>query len=197
MLDSLGAAPVEVRMPDRLEGLDGLVLPGGESTSIAKGMARDGLDRAVAERVGGGLPLLATCAGMILCDSEHLGLIEATCRRNAFGRQLQSFEADLAVAGLGDEPFRAVFIRAPWVERHGPQVEVLAAYDAHPVAVRQANVLACAFHPELTEDSRFHALLMAMTRARFAQALDGAAGGTGQSPNGTDAGAAHRGGAVR
>jgi 5'-phosphate synthase pdxT subunit len=100
---------------------------------------------------------------MIVCDAEHLGLIDATARRNAFGRQLQSFEAELEVEGAGDEPLRAVFIRAPWVETHGPGVEVLASYEGHPVAIREGTVLASAFHPELTDDPRFHAIFMAMT----------------------------------
>ena len=100
---------------------------------------------------------------MIVCDDEHLGLIDVTAERNAFGRQLQSFEADLEVEGIGDEPLRAVFIRAPWVGRHGPGVEALASYEGHPVAVRGEGVLACAFHPELTDDPRLHALFMAMT----------------------------------
>ena len=110
-----------------------------------------------------GRTILGTCAGMIVCDDEHLGLIDATARRNAFGRQLQSFEADLEIEGIGDEPLRAVFIRAPWVERCGDGVEVLASYEGHPVAIREDGVLACAFHPELTDDPRFHAIFMAMT----------------------------------
>jgi 5'-phosphate synthase pdxT subunit len=110
-----------------------------------------------------GRPILGTCAGMIVCDAEHLGFIDATARRNAFGRQLQSFEAEVEVEGVGDEPLRAVFIRAPWVETHGPGVEVLASYDGHPVAIREGSVLASAFHPELTDDPRFHAIFMAMT----------------------------------
>jgi 5'-phosphate synthase pdxT subunit len=100
---------------------------------------------------------------MIVCDADHLGFLDASARRNAFGRQLQSFEADLAVEGIGDEPLRAIFIRAPWIERHGSGVEVLASYEGHPVAVREGAVLASAFHPELTDDPRFHAIFMAMT----------------------------------
>ena len=100
---------------------------------------------------------------MIVCDADHLGFLDATARRNAFGRQLQSFEADLEVEGIGDEPLRAVFIRAPWVESHGPGVEVLASFAGHPVAIREGSVLASAFHPELTDDPRFHAIFMAMT----------------------------------
>ncbi|HEY8779897.1 MAG TPA: pyridoxal 5'-phosphate synthase glutaminase subunit PdxT, partial [Solirubrobacterales bacterium] len=105
---------------------------------------------------------LGTCAGMIVCDDRHLGLLDATARRNAFGRQLQSFETDLEVEGLGPEPMRAVFIRAPWIERQGPGVEVLASWRDHPVVVRDDSVLACAFHPELTDDGRIHAHFMAM-----------------------------------
>jgi pyridoxal 5'-phosphate synthase pdxT subunit len=105
---------------------------------------------------------MGTCAGLILCDAEHLGFVDASARRNAFGRQLQSFEADLAVEGIGDEPLRAVFIRAPWIERHGPGVEVLASCEGHPVAIRDGSVLVSAFHPELTDDPRFHAIFMAM-----------------------------------
>jgi 5'-phosphate synthase pdxT subunit len=161
-LRQLGAEPSEVRLPADLVGLDGLVIPGGESTTIAKGIAAAGLEPALRAHHEAGRPILGTCAGMILCDAEHLGFLDASARRNAFGRQLQSFEADLEVEGIGDEPLRAVFIRAPWVESHGPGVEVLATYEGHPVAIRDGSVLACAFHPELTDDSRFHAVFMAM-----------------------------------
>jgi pyridoxal 5'-phosphate synthase pdxT subunit len=163
MLRGLGAEAIEVRAPVDLEDLDGLVIPGGESTTIVKGIETAGLEEAIRSHHEEGRPVLGTCAGMIVCDDHHLGLIDATAKRNAFGRQLQSFEADLRVEGLGEEPLRAVFIRAPWVERHGPGVEVLASYEDHPVAVREGSVLACAFHPELTDDSRLHALFMAMT----------------------------------
>jgi 5'-phosphate synthase pdxT subunit len=146
-----------------MAGLDALVIPGGESTTIGKGIESAGLEAALRVHHEAGRPILGTCAGLIVCDAEHLGFIDATARRNAFGRQLQSFEADLAVDGVGDEPLRAVFIRAPWVERCGPEVEVLASHDGHPVAIREGNVLACAFHPELTDDPRFHAIFMAMT----------------------------------
>jgi 5'-phosphate synthase pdxT subunit len=169
MLGGLGAAAVEVRTPEQLEGLDGLVIPGGESTTITKGMARDGLDAAIHGFHESGKPVLGCCAGMIVCDSDHLGLADYTCRRNAFGRQLASFEADLEIDGLGSEPLRAVFIRAPWVERRGDGVEVLAEVEGHPVAVREGGVLACAFHPELTDDSRFHALFMAMVTSASEQ----------------------------
>jgi 5'-phosphate synthase pdxT subunit len=162
-LRQLGAATREVRTPDDLEGLDGLVIPGGESTTILKGIESAGLAEAIAAHHRGGGAVFGTCAGLIVCDDAHLGLLDATAKRNAFGRQLQSFETDLAVAGIGDEPLRAVFIRAPWVERCGTGVDVLASYEGHPVAVREGNLLACAFHPELTDDSRMHALFMAMT----------------------------------
>jgi pyridoxal 5'-phosphate synthase pdxT subunit len=162
MLRELGAIAVEVRTPEQLERLDALVIPGGESTTISKAIRRDGLEPGIRAHVERGRPILGTCAGMIVCDREHLGLIDLTARRNAFGRQVASFEADLVVEGLGPEPLRAVFIRAPWVESHGPGVEVLAEVEGHPVAVREGAVVACSFHPELTDDLRLHALLMAI-----------------------------------
>jgi pyridoxal 5'-phosphate synthase pdxT subunit len=164
-LRQLGAEPSEVRTPADMKGLDALVIPGGESTTIGKGIESAGLEQALRVHHEAGRPILGTCAGMIVCDAEHLGFIDATARRNAFGRQLQSFEADLEVEGAGGEPLRAVFIRAPWIERCGPEVEVLASYEGHPVAIRDGSVLACAFHPELTDDPRFHAIFMAMTTA--------------------------------
>jgi pyridoxal 5'-phosphate synthase pdxT subunit len=162
MLESLGAEATEVRTPEELEDLDGLVIPGGESTTISMGMERDGLDEGVRAHAESGRPILGCCAGMIVCDRDHLGLADYTCRRNAFGRQLHSFEEDLVIERLGEEPLRAVFIRAPWVEDDGPGVEVLAEVGGHPVAVRDGDILAVAFHPELTDDSRVHALFMAM-----------------------------------
>ncbi|HWA54188.1 MAG TPA: pyridoxal 5'-phosphate synthase glutaminase subunit PdxT [Solirubrobacterales bacterium] len=163
VLRELGAEVTEVRLPADLDGLDGLVIPGGESTTISMGIESAELAapiRALRERGG---TIFGTCAGMIVCDEDHLDLIEIGTERNAFGRQLQSFEADLAIAGIGDEPLRAVFIRAPRVARRGSGVEVLASYEENPVAVREGGVLACAFHPELTDDPRLHALFMAMT----------------------------------
>lgn len=165
MLRGLGAEARDVRLPADLEGLDGLVIPGGESTTIVKGIESAGLEGPIRGHHEVGKPVFGTCAGMIVCDSEHLDLLDVTTRRNAFGRQLQSFEADLGVEGIGEEPLRAVFIRAPWVESAGAGVDVLASYDGHPVAVREGSVLACAFHPELSDDSRLHALFMAMTTA--------------------------------
>lgn len=183
-LGSLGAEVVEVRAPAELEALDGLVIPGGESTTITKAIERDALAGPIRAHAEAGRPILGTCAGMIVCDRDHLGLLDAIARRNAFGRQIASFEADLEFRGLGMEPLRAVFIRAPWIEQHGPEVEVLASVGDHPVAVRQGPVLAVAFHPELTDDSRVHALLMAMaTTARSA---------AGEGPRGATA-VAHRG----
>ena len=163
VLRELGAAASEVRVPADLDGLDGLVIPGGESTTIAKGIESAELAAPIAALHEAGGTVFGTCAGMIVCDEAHLGLIDATVERNAFGRQLQSFEADLEVDGIGEEALRAVFIRAPWVARCGAGVEVLSTYEGHPVAIREGRVLACAFHPELTDDSRLHALFMAMT----------------------------------
>lgn len=174
MLRELGAVVSEVRGPGDLTDLDGLVIPGGESTTIVKGIELAGLEREIRTHHGEGRPVFGTCAGMIVCDEDHLDLLQVTTRRNAFGRQLQSFEADLRIDGIGEEPIRAVFIRAPWVERLGPGVEVLATYDEHPVAVREGNVLACAFHPELTDDSRLHALFMAITTRARNDAREGA-----------------------
>ena len=173
MLQALGADAGEVRTPAQFAELDALVIPGGESTTIAKALARDALEPAIRAHHASGRPILGTCAGMILCARNHLGLLDATCRRNAFGRQLASFEADLTVEGLGPDPLRAVFIRAPWVEEHGPTVEALAAVEGHPVVVREGPVLACSFHPELTDDPRIHAMLMAMaTTARQHSVVD-------------------------
>jgi pyridoxal 5'-phosphate synthase pdxT subunit len=156
-LTELGADVREVRIPEDLDGLDALVIPGGESTTIGLGVEREGLAKPLADFVRGGRPVLGTCAGMILLDRDHLGLLDISVRRNAFGRQLASFEAELDFDG---EPLHAVFIRAPWVEEAGDEVEVLAEVDGHPVAVRQGNILAVAFHPELTEERRLHRWLV-------------------------------------
>ncbi|HKQ17719.1 MAG TPA: pyridoxal 5'-phosphate synthase glutaminase subunit PdxT [Solirubrobacterales bacterium] len=168
VLADLGADGREVRTPEDFAELDALVIPGGESTTISKAIERDGLEAPIRAHFDAGRPILGTCAGMIVCDRGHLGLIDATARRNAFGRQLQSFEADLEfepASGIGPDPIRAAFIRAPWIESHGAGVEVLASWDGHPVAIREGNVLVCSFHPELAGDSRVHALLMAMATA--------------------------------
>jgi 5'-phosphate synthase pdxT subunit len=171
----LGADPVEARTTEDLGDLDGLVIPGGESTTIVKAIERDGLEPAIRVHADSGRPILGTCAGMIVCDREHLGLVDARARRNAFGRQISSFEVELEIGGLGPDPMRAVFIRAPWIEEHGVEVEVLASLDGHPVVVRQGHIVLCAFHPELTDDSRLHALLMALaTSSRDISSSDGA-----------------------
>jgi pyridoxal 5'-phosphate synthase pdxT subunit len=157
-LAEVGAEPRVVRTAADLEGLDGLVIPGGESTTISLGVEREGLAGPLRELVQSGRPVLGTCAGLIMLDREHLDLLDVRARRNAFGRQLNSFEADLELDGIG--ALRAVFIRAPWVDEHGDEVEVLAEVAGHPVAVRQGNILAVAFHPELTDDRSLHRWLM-------------------------------------
>lgn len=169
MLRSLGAEPVEVRAPEHFGELAALIIPGGESTTISKAIERDGLADAIGSHVENRGAVLGTCAGLIVCDRDHLGLIDATARRNAFGRQIASFEADVRIEGIGEEPMRAVFIRAPWIEEYGERVQVLAEYEGHPVAVRQGRVLACSFHPELADDPRLHALLMAVAEGRRAK----------------------------
>jgi 5'-phosphate synthase pdxT subunit len=156
VLRGLGAEVVEVRKPEQLEGLDGLVIPGGESTTFMRLMALYGLDEAISEFGGA---VFGTCAGMIVLDRDHLGLVDIAVRRNAFGRQPASFETDLDLAGKS-EPLRAVFIRAPWVEDVGPGVEVLAEVDGHPVLAREGRYLVAAFHPELTGDTRLHELFL-------------------------------------
>ena len=176
MLRALEAEPIEVRTSKQVEDLDGLVIPGGESTTITKAIERDGLEPAIKAHAAAGLPILGTCAGMIVCDRDHLGLVDATAERNAFGRQIASFEVELEVEGLGPDPLRAVFIRAPWIASYGDEVEVLASVDGHPVAVREGQVLLCAFHPELTDDSRMHALLMALATAARERRPERAAG---------------------
>jgi pyridoxal 5'-phosphate synthase pdxT subunit len=165
-LRRLGAAPVEVRRPEHLQDLDGLVIPGGESTTIAMGIESYALAQPIRDFAASGRAVFGTCAGLIVLDRTHLGAIEIDARRNAFGRQLQSFEANVTVRGLGDEPVRAVFIRAPWIESSAEAVEVLAELDGHPVVARRRNVLVAAFHPELTDDLRLHAYFLAMAAER-------------------------------
>ncbi len=164
VLGELGARTREVRVPADLDGLDGLVMPGGESTTMTLGIEREGLGEPLRE-LARTVPILGTCAGLIMLDRDHLGLMDIRCDRNAFGRQVHSFEADLEVAGLGRAPLRAVFIRAPWIREHGPQVELLAAVDGHPVAARQGDVLGVAFHPELSGDVRLHERFLDSVRA--------------------------------
>jgi len=168
MLRSLGATPVEVRTPADLADVEALVLPGGESTTISKLLDTSGLRTPLAERLADGMPALGTCAGMIVLarevldgrpDQRSLGVVDIVVRRNAFGRQVDSFEADLAVAG-DDVPLHAAFIRAPVIEEAGPEVDVLAAVDDRPVLARQGPVIVASFHPELTDDLRLHQLLL-------------------------------------
>jgi pyridoxal 5'-phosphate synthase pdxT subunit len=167
VLRDLGAETREVRVPADLESLDGLVIPGGESTVMSRGMKREGLAGPLRELVAAGTPVLGTCAGLIVLDREHLGLMDVLARRNAFGRQVRSFEADLELDGVNGGPLRAVFIRAPWIEEHGPAVDVLASIDGHPVAARQDGILAVAFHPELGDDRRLHELFLTQVRRRI------------------------------
>jgi 5'-phosphate synthase pdxT subunit len=156
MLRSLGADVREVRVPADLDGLDGLVIPGGESTTMTLGIEREGLAEPLRALAASGTPVLGTCAGLIMLDRAHLGVMDIEARRNAFGRQVRSFEADVAFGGLGEDPVRAVFIRAPWIDAHGDDVEILASLEGHPIAARQGNLLAIAFHPELGQDTRLH-----------------------------------------
>ncbi|MEV5002020.1 pyridoxal 5'-phosphate synthase glutaminase subunit PdxT [Nocardioides sp. LML1-1-1.1] len=167
-LTALGADAFAVRRPAELAGCDGLVLPGGESTTMAKLARTFELLDPLRERIAGGMPTFGTCAGMILladrieggtADQETIGGLDVTVRRNAFGRQVDSFEADLPFAGLAD-PVHAVFIRAPWVEATGPDVEVLAEAAGHPVAVRQGHLMATSFHPEVDGDGRVHRVFL-------------------------------------
>ncbi len=161
VLTRLGATPREVRTPAGLDGLDALIIPGGESTVMTLGIERERLGDPLRELARAGTPVLGTCAGMIMLDRTHLGVLDIEARRNAFGRQLHSFEADLDVTGVNGGPIHAVFIRAPWAADTGPEVEVLAEVEGHPVAVRQGNVIAVSFHPELTGETRLHELLLA------------------------------------
>jgi len=168
-LADLGADPVEVRTVEQLAGADALVLPGGESTTMSQLLSSSGLFDAVASRLTEGMPVFGTCAGMILLatdvldgrpDQRSFGAIDLAVRRNAFGSQVDSFEADVSVEGLAGGAFPAVFIRAPYVERAGSGVEVLASVDDHPVLCRQGRVLVAAFHPELSDDLRLHQLFL-------------------------------------
>lgn len=164
MLRRVGAEAVPIRLPHELRGIEGLIIPGGESTTIGKLMVRCDLAPALKKLIAEGLPVLGTCAGMILLAREttdlngySLGVLDIGVRRNAFGRQVDSFETDLPVAALGDPPFHAIFIRAPWIERVGSRVQILAGLpDGRPVAARSGNIVVAAFHPELTADTRFH-----------------------------------------
>jgi 5'-phosphate synthase pdxT subunit len=168
VLRALGAEPCEVRVPADLDGLDGLVIPGGESTTMTLGIAREGLAEPLRELAAAGVPILGTCAGLIMLDRDHLGVMDLRAERNAFGCQVRSFEEELEIVGIDGGPVRAIFIRAPWVAEHGEGVEVLAAVDGHPVAVREASCLAISFHPELSGEQRVHARFLELVHARTA-----------------------------
>jgi 5'-phosphate synthase pdxT subunit len=160
MLRALGADAVEVRLPRQLEGLDGLVIPGGESTAITRLIRLYGLEEAIRSFAA---PVFGTCAGMILLDRAHLGLVDVDVERNGYGRQVASFEADLALEGE-EQPLRGVFIRAPRVTAAGPEVEVLASHNGVPVLLRQGRFLVASFHPELTDDTRVHERFLELVR---------------------------------
>jgi 5'-phosphate synthase pdxT subunit len=169
--ERLGIPTRLVRTTKELDAIDGLILPGGESTTIGKLMERVGLDKAIRERAQSGMPLYGTCAGMILLAKEivgsqqlRLGLMDICVERNAFGRQVESFEADIPVPIIGEEPVRGVFIRAPYVREASAAVEILGRFREKIVAVRQGPLLATAFHPELTEDTRVHTYFIQMVR---------------------------------
>ncbi|MEA2313439.1 MAG: pyridoxal 5-phosphate synthase pdxT subunit [Solirubrobacteraceae bacterium] len=164
MLERLGARTREVRVGEDLDGLDGLVLPGGESTAMMLGIAREGLTEPLRALAAAGVPMLGSCAGLILLDREHLALMDMLAERNAFGRQIRSFEADVAIRGMHGPPVRGVFIRAPWIAEHGPQVQILGEVEGRAVAARQGRLLAVSFHSELTDDDRVHRLLLAAVR---------------------------------
>jgi 5'-phosphate synthase pdxT subunit len=175
MLRGLGTQVREVRVPADLARLDGLVIPGGESTTMTLGIEREGLAEPLRALLGPpphgrGVPVLGSCAGLIMLDREHLGLMDMRAQRNAFGRQISSFEADVQLRGVSGGALRGVFIRAPWIAEHGPAVEVLAEVDGHPVAARQGDMLAVAFHTELTDDVRIHRLLLDAVAQRRAPA---------------------------
>lgn len=168
-LERAGAQAIAVKTPADLARVDGLVIPGGESTTVMKLLDRFGLAKPIVERVRAGMPLWGTCMGMIVAardvaglEQPTLGLIDITVRRNAFGRQNESAEVELPIAALGPQSFPAIFIRAPWIERVGPGVELLASRDGHGVMVREGNVLGTSFHPELTHDPRVHAYFLKM-----------------------------------
>lgn len=170
MLERVGARTREVRVPAELEGLDGLVIPGGESTTMTLGIAREGLAEPLRALAARGTPVLGSCAGLIMLDREHLGLMDMRAERNAFGRQIRSFEADVEIEGLPGGPIRGVFIRAPWIAEHGPGVEILGELDGRAVAARQGELLAVAFHAELTDDDRLHRMFLELVRSASADA---------------------------
>jgi 5'-phosphate synthase pdxT subunit len=177
VLEGLGARVREVRVPSDLDGLEGLVIPGGESTTMTLGVEREGLAEPLRALATQGKPILGSCAGLIMLDHDHLSIMDIRAERNAFGRQLRSFEADLPVMGLQGGPLHGVFIRAPWIAEHGAGVQILAELDGHPVAAREGRVTAVAFHTELGEDDRLHRLLLADVAASSGSAIGSASEG--------------------
>ena len=173
MLRGLGARTREVRVAADLEGLDGLVIPGGESTTMTLGIERERLAQPLRELAASGVPLLGSCAGLIMLDRDHLGLMDIRAQRNAFGRQIRSFEADVDVAGIDGGPLRGIFIRAPWIAEHGPGVSVLGEVEGHAVAAREGAMLAVAFHSELGDDERLHRMFLELAAARAGAAPTG------------------------
>jgi len=166
MLRSMGTATREVRVPADLDGLDGLVIPGGESTTMTLGIEREGLAEPLRTLARQGTPILGSCAGLIMLDRDHLSLMDMRAERNAFGRQIRSFEADVDVKGIDGGPLRGIFIRAPWIAEHGPDVEILGEVDGRAVAARQGRMLAVSFHAELGTDERLHRMFLESMRPR-------------------------------
>jgi 5'-phosphate synthase pdxT subunit len=166
MLQRLGARTREVRVPGDLEGLDGLVIPGGESTTMTLGIEREGLGEPLRALAAREVPLLGSCAGLIMLDRDHLALMDIRADRNAFGRQIRSFETDVELRDIDGGPMRGIFIRAPWIAEHGPGVEILAEVEGHPVAARQGSMLAVSFHTELSDDDRLHRRFLELVAAR-------------------------------
>ena len=169
MLRSLGSETRQVRVPVDLGGLDGLVIPGGESTTMTLGVAREGLAEPLRALAQSGTPVLGSCAGLIMLDREHLDLMDIRAERNAFGRQLRSFEADVELRGLAGGPIHGIFIRAPWIAEHGPGVEILGEVDGRAIAARQGSMLAVAFHAELGDDERLHRMFLAAVNEAAAE----------------------------
>jgi 5'-phosphate synthase pdxT subunit len=176
LLDALGEPSREVRTPADLDGIDGLIIPGGESTTMTLGIEREGLAEPLRELVLAGAPVLGTCAGLIMLDRDHLDLMDIVAQRNAFGRQVRSFEAEVEMPDIDADggAVRGVFIRAPWISEHGEAVEILAAVDDHAIAARQGELLVVAFHPELAGETRLHRWLLSRVAARReAQGVEG------------------------
>ncbi len=166
MLGQVGALTRQVRVPRDLEGIDGLIIPGGESTTMTLGVRREGLEEPLRGLAAGGTPVLGSCAGLIMLDRGHLAIMDMVAERNAFGRQIHSFEADLDIEGIDGGPMRGIFIRAPWIAEHGRDVRILARVDGHAVAARQGDLIAVAFHAELGEDDRLHRMFAGIAAER-------------------------------